>query len=279
MKYIKATFILTPCDETTRDVLAAITAEIGFDSFVQTDTGVEAYIPKKNYNEQNLKDAISDFPIEKTKIEFTAEDAEDKDWNAEWEKNYFQPIIIGSRCVVHSTFHTDVPKAEYDIAINPKMSFGTGHHATTNQIIEYLLNADLSNKTVLDMGCGTSILAILASMRGASKITAIDNDEWCIENSKENLELNNITNVEVILGDAESLKNRKFNIIIANINRNILVQDMASYAETMSKGSHIYMSGFYTEDIPVIRQSAEALGLKYIEYTEQNKWAAVHFEL
>ena len=279
MKYIKATFFPTPCDETTCDVLTAVTADAGFDSFVKTETGIEAYIPKKNYNEESLKEAIADFPIESTKIAFTVEDAEDKDWNAEWEKNYFQPIIIGSRCVVHSTFHTDVPKAEYDIAINPKMSFGTGHHATTNQIIEYLLNANLSNKTVLDMGCGTSILAILASMRGAEKITAIDNDEWCIENSKENLQLNGITNVEVLLGDAQSLGNRKFDIVIANINRNILVQDMASYAETMSKGSHIYMSGFYTEDIPVIRQTAEALGLTYIEYTEQNNWAAIHFEL
>ncbi|MEG1580646.1 MAG: 50S ribosomal protein L11 methyltransferase [Bacteroidaceae bacterium] len=278
MKYEKVMFGVSPCSETVCDVLVAVLAEVGFDSFVHTDKGVEAYLPLKKYSKEAVQQALAAFPMPNVEIDYLATEAEDKDWNAEWEKNYFQPIVIGNRCVVHSTFHTDVPKAEYDIAINPKMSFGTGHHATTNQIVAYLLDAELQGKSVLDMGCGTSILAILASMRGANPITAIDNDEWCVTNSKENLTLNAIQNIAVRLGDASSIEGCQFDVIIANINRNILLADLPAYAATMHKGSQIYMSGFYVEDIPIIRARAENLGLSFIENTAQNRWAAVHFE-
>lgn len=278
MKYEKVMFGVSPCSETVCDVLVAVLAEVGFDSFVHTDKGVEAYLPLKKYSKEAVQQALAAFPMPDVEIDYLATEAEDKDWNAEWEKNYFQPIVIGNRCVVHSTFHTDVPKAEYDIAINPKMSFGTGHHATTNQIVAYLLDAELQGKSVLDMGCGTSILAILASMRGANPITAIDNDEWCVTNSKENLTLNAIQNIAVRLGDASSIEGCQFDVIIANINRNILLADLPAYAATMHKGSQIYMSGFYVEDIPIIRARAENLGLSFIENTAQNRWAAVHFE-
>jgi ribosomal protein L11 methyltransferase len=184
--------------------------------------------------------------------------------------------VIDNRCVVHSTFHKEVPQAEYEILINPQMAFGTGHHETTSLIIGELLDADLKGKSLLDMGCGTSILAILASMRGADPITAIDIDNWCVTNSIDNLQLNHIENIQVELGDATSLKGRTpFDVIIANINRNILLNDMAQYVACMHPGSEIYMSGFYVEDIPYIRAEGERLGLQFVHYKEKHNWAVV----
>ena len=169
--------------------------------------------------------------------------------------------MIDNRCVIHSTFHKDYPKAEYDIVINPQMAFGTGHHETTSSILGELLDADLKGKSVLDMGCGTSILAILASMRGADPVTAIDIDDWCVNNSRDNIALNNINNITVELGDASLLE--------------ILLNDMAAYTACMHKGSEIYMSGFYVQDIDAIRSKGESLGLKFVHYREKNNWAAV----
>ena len=198
--------------------------------------------------------------------------------NEEWEKNFFQPIVIGDRCCIHSTFHKDTPKTEYEILINPQMAFGTGHHETTSSIISEMLEADLKGKSVLDMGCGTSILAILASMRGANPVTAIDIDDWCVNNSKDNIALNHIHNITVELGDANLLKGRKpFDVIIANINRNILLADLPHYAACMHPGSEIFMSGFYMQDIPFIREKAESLGMEFVHHREKNNWAAVKF--
>ena len=209
---------------------------------------------------------------------YKVEEAEDKDWNEEWEKNFFQPIVIGERCCIHSTFHKDTPKTEYEILINPQMAFGTGHHETTSSIISELLDADLQGKSVLDMGCGTSILAILASLRGASEVTAIDIDDWCVNNSRDNIALNNIHNIMVEHGDARLLEGRNpFDVIIANINRNILLADMNRYAACMHRGSELFMSGFYVEDIPSIQAKAESLGMKFEHYREKNNWAAVKF--
>ena len=278
MKYLEFTFRTSPCTETVNDVLAAVLGDAGFESFVEQKDGIAAYIQKDLYDETTVKTAIAEFPLPDTKIEYTFAEAEDKDWNEEWEKNFFQPIVIGDRCCIHSTFHKDTPKTEYEILINPQMAFGTGHHETTSSIISELLNADLKDKSVLDMGCGTSILAILASMRGANPVTAIDIDDWCVNNSKDNLILNQINNITVELGDASLLKGRKpFDVIIANINRNILLADMPQYAACMHAGSELYMSGFYVQDIPVIREKAENLGMKFIHYREKNNWAAVKF--
>ena len=180
MKYLEFIFHTTPCTETANDVLSAVLGEVGFESFVEQADGIAAYIQKDLYNEESLKEALADFPLPDTQVKYTYQEAEDKDWNEEWEKNFFQPIIIGDRCVIHSTFHHDVPQAEYDIVINPQMAFGTGHHETTSLIIGELLDNDLQGKSLLDMGCGTSILAILARMRGAAPCTAIDIDEWCV---------------------------------------------------------------------------------------------------
>ena len=203
MKYFEFTFRAHPCTEIVTDVLAAVLGEVGFESFVECEGGLTAYIQQTICDENAIKIAITEFPLPDTDITYTYTEAEDKDWNEEWEKNFFQPIIIGNRCVIHSTFHQDVPKAEYDIVINPQMAFGTGHHETTSLIIEELLDSELKDKSLLDMGCGTSILAILARMRGARPCTAIDIDEWCVRNSIENIELNHVDDIAAIREEAE----------------------------------------------------------------------------
>ncbi len=276
MKYSEVTFTILPYSETASDVLSALTAEIGFESFVECEGGMQAYVQQSLFDEAALKAILSDFPMPDTQITYTITEPEDKNWNEEWEKNFFQPIVIEGRCVIHSTFHKDYPKAEYDIVINPQMAFGTGHHETTSSILGALLEADLKGKSVLDMGCGTSILAILASMRGADRVTAIDIDDWCVNNSRDNIALNHLNNITVELGDASLLKGREpFDVVIANINRNILLNDMHAYVDCMHSGSEIYMSGFYVEDIDAIRQCGENLGLEFVGYREKNRWAAV----
>ena len=278
MKYFEVTFTTQPCNETVNDIVSALAGEIGFESFVEWEEGVQAYIQQSLFDEEALAQMVANFPLPDTQITYTIQEAEDKDWNEEWEKNFFQPIVIGDRCCIHSTFHQDTPKTEYEILINPQMAFGTGHHETTSSIICELLDADLKDKTVLDMGCGTSILAILASMRGAKALTAIDIDDWCVNNSRDNIELNGINNITVELGDANLLKGREpFDVIIANINRNILLDDMAQYAACMHKGSELYMSGFYVQDIPAIQEKAESLGMTFVHHREKNNWAAVKF--
>ena len=278
MKYLEFIFRTTPCTETVNDVLSAVLADAGFESFVERPDGIAAYIQAALYKEENLRQAIADYPLPGTDITYSYTEAEDKDWNEEWEKNFFQPIVIGDRCVIHSTFHQDVPQAEYDIVINPQMAFGTGHHETTSLIIGELLDTDLQGKRVLDMGCGTSILAILARMRGASSCTAIDIDDWCVRNSLENIALNHLDGIHVYQGDASSLTDKgPFDVVIANINRNILLADMRHYVARMSQGAMLLISGFYTEDIPTLRSEAERLGLHYTEEREKNHWTTLAF--
>ena len=278
MKYFEVTFTTSPCNETVNDVVSALAGEIGFESFVEWENGVQAYVQQSLFDEEALKEMVENFPLPDTEISYEIKEAEDKDWNEEWEKNFFQPIVIGDRCCIHSTFHKDTPQTEYEILINPQMAFGTGHHETTSSIICELLDADLEGKSVLDMGCGTSILAILASMRGANTVTAIDIDDWCVNNSRDNIELNNIHNIKVELGDAALLEGREpFDVIIANINRNILLADMNRYAACMHQGSELFMSGFYVQDIPAIREKAESLGMTFVHHREKNNWAAVKF--
>lgn len=278
MKYFEVTVTAQPCNETVTDVLAALLGEVGFESFVAGEEGLQAYIQQPLFDEELLKQTLADFPLPATALSYTITEPEDKDWNAEWEKNFFQPIVIEGRCVIHSTFHKDYPTADYDIVINPQMAFGTGHHETTSSILGELLDADLAGKSVLDMGCGTSILAILARMRGADPVTAIDIDDWCVNNSRDNIALNHLDHITVELGDASLLEGREpFDVIIANINRNILLADMPAYVACLHPGSELYMSGFYVEDIPAIRQKAESLGLRFDHYREKHNWAAVKF--
>jgi ribosomal protein L11 methyltransferase len=280
MKYLEFTFCTQPCTETVNDVLAGLLGDAGFESFVEEEGGMKAYIQQSLFDKAAVDEVVATFPIPDTTVSYTYIEAEDKDWNEEWEKNFFQPIVIGDRCVIHSTFHHDVPKAEYDIVINPQMAFGTGHHETTNLIIEELLDADLKGKRLLDMGCGTSILAILARMRGAQPCTAIDIDEWCVRNSIENIALNGLDGITVLQGDASSLPGKgPFDVVIANINRNILLNDMHQYRACMSAGAELYMSGFYVDDIPAIRAEAEKHGLVFVEYREKNRWSVVKMKV
>ena len=276
--YTKVAFTVTPNDEVATDVLAALLAEVGFESFVPNDEGLEAYVPHNLYDENSLITVIENFPLEGYTITHSSEFIEGEDWNAEWEKNYFQPIVLGEECVIHSTFHTDVPKARYDILIDPKMAFGTGYHQTTCHMLRAILASDMTGKSVLDMGCGTALLAILARKHGATDVVAIDIDEFAYENAKENIVLNNTPDIEVRLGGAEAIKESdSFDFVIANINRNILLADMKNYVRCMHPGSQIFISGFYTEDMDVLKEEAVQHGLRYIDYAEDNRWAMMKF--
>lgn len=274
MNYIEVHFFIEPYEEYISDVLAQELGEIGFESFVPTEESLDAYISESLFDESKLKTLLTEFPFEAS-IEYKVTQIESKNWNEEWEKNFFEPIVIGNDCVIHSSFHKNVPQAKYDIVIDPKMAFGTGHHETTSLVIGRLLEMELEGKTLLDMGCGTAVLAILAAMRGAKDIVAIDIDTWCTENSIENIAMNNIEGVDVQLGGAELLAGLHFDIILANINRNILLADMEQYAACLSTGGELYMSGFYKEDIPLIEAEANRNGLKLIDYREKNNWVAV----
>lgn len=274
--YREITLKVTPFSEVATDIMAALLAEIGYESFTPEEDGMKAYIKEELYDLEQVKGVLADFPME---VEIALSDlfVEGKDWNEEWEKNYFQPIVLGNECVIHSTFHKDVPVAKYDIVIDPRMAFGTGHHATTSLMLGEILKAEFAGKSVLDMGCGTAVLAILAMMRGADRATAIDIDIWAYENAKDHVLLNNIEGIEVLHGAAELLSGRVFDVVLANINRNILVNDLHTYAESMSVGATIYMSGFYVEDIPVIRKEAEKQSLVFDYFQEKDNWAVVKF--
>lgn len=277
MNYLEFQFAISPANEINSDILSAMLGEIGFESFVATEMGLDAYIQSSLYHEEELKDLLENFPVE-ARITYTANEVVAKNWNEEWEKHYFQPIIIEDKCVIHSSFHKDIPQTEYDILIDPKMSFGTGHHETTSLMLTFLLEEDLSGKSFLDMGCGTAVLAILASKKGANPITAIDIDEWATDNAKENITLNNTLNIKILLGDAALLnEEQNFDVIFANINRNILLNDMHAYVAKMNENAHLFMSGFYKQDIPMIEEEANRLGLRLLDFKERNNWVAVKF--
>lgn len=273
MNYIEFNFKVTPLQPAS-DILLAELGELGFDSFVETEDGLQAYILEEYYKEDLLKYV---FVLNNPEFEITynTKTIEQVNWNAEWEKN-FTPIVVSDNCRVRAPFH-DKGNEEYDIIIEPKMSFGTGHHATTHMMIQHILKDDFIGKKVLDMGCGTAVLAILAEMRGAGPLDAIDIDEWCYLNSIENAERNNCTKITVEQGDASLLSNRKYDIIIANINRNILLNDMKTYANCLSKDGVIYLSGFYDEDLDLIKSECTNQGLTYVNHYIKDQWVAAKF--
>lgn len=266
--YIELRVDMEPASETASDIMAALLAEKGFESFVPDQRGLTAYIRKESYCEADIKEVIADFPID-CMITCSTSEIEGRDWNSEWERHYFQPIVVGDRCVIHSSFHTDIPTATYDIVIDPKMAFGTGHHATTSLVIEQILDADLEGKTVIDMGTGTGILSILAAMCGASEATGIEIDPAAHINAVENIALNHVDDrVRIILGDASALSDiDPADMFIANINRNIITADIGAYASRLVSGGTMLLSGFYESDIPVVAEAASPYGLNEVSHT------------
>lgn len=262
--------------EILNDVLAAELGEIGFESFTQDDEGLQGYIAESLYDEAQLMATLEAFPLEGTTIRHTCALVESKDWNEEWEKNYFKPIRIGHDCLIRASFHQPEEGYAYTIIIDPKMAFGTGNHETTYLMISWMLEEELQGKRLLDMGCGTAVLAILARMRGAKRVVAIDIDEWAYDNALENIRLNHTEEIEVALGGAERIAEfAPFEVIFANINRNILLQDMVRYADALLPGGELFMSGFYQEDLPVIEAECRKNGLRLVGCKERHNWMAV----
>lgn len=273
--YIEVRIDFTPCTTDVTDVAAYMLADAGFESFMPDEKGLTAYIRKESYDPE-IRNAFADFPMaEATGWKETV--VEGQDWNHEWEKNYFKPIVVGDKCVIHSSFHTDIPKCQYDIVIDPKMAFGTGHHSTTWLIISRILEMDLTGKSVIDMGTGTGILAILAAMRGATRVTGIEIDRPAYDNAVENVKLNGHADIMLIHGDASSLDrvDYKADLFLANINRNVITADLHRYVEAMAPGATLLLSGFYTADIPVIEKVANPLGLAVVDASERLDWACV----
>ncbi len=276
--YRQTDFRLVPCSADMTDLLAAFLADAGYESFVTTDAGMTAYVREEDFDAETVDRIIAEFPFD-THIVWTSETVEGRDWNSEWEKNYFRPIVVGDKVAIHSSFHTDVPDAAYDIVIDPKMAFGTGHHATTSLMIRFLLDCGVEGKTVTDMGTGSGILAILASMLGASHVTAIEIDEMAVVNARENVEANGAGDaVEVVLGDAASLeKCQKADLFLANINRNIIIDDMALYAGAIKEGGIAVFSGFYLADVPLIEKAAVCHGLVLTGTCTEGDWCRAVF--
>lgn len=280
MNYYELSFTYNTAveNEIVSDVLAAELGEIGFESFTQHENGLQGYVSEKLYNKALLDEKLSAFPIDGVTIEYTAELIPAQDWNEEWEKNYFKPIVIGTECVIRASFHACTPGVTYDIVIDPRMAFGTGNHETTFLMINEMLKLDLRNREVLDMGCGTAVLAILSALKEASRIVAIDIDEWAYNNALDNIRLNNTSQIDVKLGGAEQIAvSGLFDIVFANINRNILLNDIQHYVTAMKPGALLFMSGFYTQDIPAITEECTRHGLRFISNTERNNWVAVQF--
>ncbi len=273
--YIGYDFKVSPLQPGT-EILIAELGYAGFESFVENEDGVSAYIQKEEWNDTILED-INILKSEEFKIEYTFSEIEQVNWNEEWEKN-FDPIEVDGKCTVRAPFHPE-RNFEYEIVIEPKMSFGTGHHETTFMMLQFILENDFKGKRLLDMGCGTAVLAILAEMRGASKLDAIDIDEWCFENSLENIQRNNCKNISIHLGDAKLLNGKMYDVIIANINRNILLNDMETYRKSLTESGELYLSGFYTEDLPIITETCNNLGLSFVENKEKNNWVAAKFKI
>ncbi|NBL64095.1 50S ribosomal protein L11 methyltransferase [Flavobacterium sp. NST-5] len=273
VNYIGYHFKVEPKDIGT-EILIAELGEKPFESFIETEEGFSAYIQKNLWTE-NVLDDIQLFENESFNISYTVEEIEQVNWNEEWEKN-FEPIDVDGICHVRAPFH-EKTDAKFDIVIEPKMSFGTGHHETTHMMIQHILENNFEGKKTLDMGCGTAILAILAEMKGAKPIDAIDIDNWCYLNSIENAERNNCSEISVYEGDASILPGKKYDVIIANINRNILLNDMPQYVDCLNDNGELYLSGFYEEDIEAIHQSCESKGLTFVKKHQRNNWVALKY--
>ena len=258
------------------DILASELGNICFDSFISEEDGLLAYISDSKYDERSLINCLDNFPFPDVRFQYTRQVIKDRNWNEEWEKKYFQPIRIKNECLIRASFHPDEKGFRYSMVIDPKMAFGTGNHATTYLMLCALLQLDVKKKAFLDMGCGTAVLAILAAMKEASRVVAIDIDEWAYNNAIENCRLNNVVQIEVVHGGAEHITQfGTFDYIFANITRNILLEDIRRYAPALKPEGSLFMSGFYREDIPAIEEECRQNGLSPCSFTERDHWVAV----
>ena len=274
MNYYACSFT-NPENENLKDMFMELLGSIGFDSFMDTDEGFEAYCQEPVLNEEELNDIMQMEQFANVKL-LKTELIPDQDWNATWEASY-EPVIINEFCRIRAPFHKVEGSYKYDLIIEPKMSFGTAHHETTSQIIELMLQSDFTGLNLLDMGSGTGVLAILAKKLGSATTVAIDNDEWAYRNALDNIRLNDENDIVVELGDANSLNDRQFDVILANINRNILLRDMKEYVKCLVNDGKIFFSGFYEEDLVLITKEAERLGLTYSNHVTKNNWTAAVF--
>jgi len=274
MDYFELKFSIEP-QSPFQDLLITELADIGFESFEESGSSLLAYIPENLYQEKELI-SLNIFTNKLVKVSYTAKKIPTQNWNALWESNY-DSVCIDNRCYIRAPFHPSKSEFEFEILIEPQMSFGTAHHETTSNMISLLLKEDVSGKSFLDMGCGTSVLAILAHKKGATPVHAIDNDDWAYRNATENVVKNNANDITVELGDASLLKGQHFDIIYANINKNILLSDISTYADCLPEGGILCMSGFYADDLEDIKEAAIRQGLTYIEHLEKNNWVAVKF--
>ena len=271
--YIAYVFNVSPKDPVTEMLIAQL-GYIGFESFVENESGVVAYIQKKDWNSNKVEDLYL-LNSNEFDITFKYSEIEQTNWNKEWEKN-FNPIQVNGQVSIRAPFHEN-PSLNFDIVIEPKMSFGTGHHETTHMMVQHLLALDLKNKKVLDMGCGTGILAIFAEMKGAQPTDAIDIDSWCYQNSLENVQRNGCKHITVLEGDSSLLKGKEYDVVIANINRNILLSDMKIYTDCLSEKGVLLLSGFYKDDISIIESEVIKHGLVLDKMIQKNNWVALKY--
>ena len=274
MNYIEIKFSIQP-QTPFQDILIAQLAEIGFESFEESKNGLLAYIQGPLFNEKELNN-LSLLNNDLVKIKYSTKQIQDQNWNALWESNY-DSVLIDNRCYIRAPFHPTKPEFEFEILIEPQMSFGTAHHETTSNMISLLLKEDVKGKSFLDMGCGTGVLAILAHKKGASPVCAIDNDEWAYRNSIDNIAKNNTNNIKVQMGDATLLVGKTYDLIFANINKNILLADMEIYSKNLNKNGKLFVSGFYLNDLVDIQNKAKQCGLLYITHIVKNEWVAANF--
>lgn len=279
MKYFELDFKITPFSTDAADLLMTLVGEAGLESFVETEDGFKGYAQERLFHQEVLDEMVEAFPFIDHQVSYTIVEAEDKNWNEQWEKEGFKPVVIADRVLVTNQQDEEC-SYDYKIIIDPHQAFGTGGHQTTGMIIERLLHMDMDGLDVLDAGCGTGILSIFALMRGAKHVFAYDIDNWSVRNTLENVALNSVAPIDVVEGDASVLtEDLSYDVVLANINRNILLADMSAFRSVMHKGSRLVLSGFYVEDIESLKAKAAELGLTFVNQTERENWASLMFEL
>lgn len=280
MKYYKVNFCIVPMSEDAADILSALIAETGFETFETKEDGLTGYVQRTLWNEEEVQNLTNFFPMPDTSITYSVEEAPDENWNAEWEANGFEPIVVEDVLCIHDTKHEAPQKCKYEILINPRMAFGSGTHPTTRQILKFLTETNLQGKRVMDAGCGTGVLGILCAMRGASHVLGYDIDEWSVENSEVNFGLNGLLPLcEIRHGDSDVITHEdNYDLVIANINRNILLGDLPRFAHALKSGGELILSGFYSAEIDIMSAAAEELKLHTIHTQSEDDWAMMVFE-